>query len=177
MEIFGYGIDSIYLFLLIVGVILTILYIFVGELLEGVMDIAGDTVLNPITIIGYITLIGGLGYVLETIGFFLGSGMVLLINLIVSGIVIVLVNYFIILPVKRSEKNMSYSINDLKGIVGDVFTTIPADGFGEIIIARTHGTVSKPAKSFDHEELPEGTRILVIDIDDEGVFLVSKHYD
>lgn len=176
MEIFGYGIESIYLFLLIAGVILTILYIFVGDLLEGLMDI-GDIFLNPITVIGYITLIGGLGYVLEAIVFFIGSGMILLINLVVSAIAIVLVNYFIIIPVKRSEKNMSYSINDLKGTVGEVFTTIPADGFGEVIISRTHGTVSKPAKSFDNEELIEGTSILVIDIDDEGVFLVSKHYD
>ncbi|WP_280769590.1 hypothetical protein [Salipaludibacillus daqingensis] len=177
MEIFGYDIESIYLFLLIAGVILTILYIFVGELLEGLMDISGDAILNPITIIGYITLIGGLGYVLEAVAFFLGSGMILLINLVVSAIVIVLVNYFIIIPVKRSEKNTSYSINELKGTVGEVFTTIPADGFGEVIISRTHGTISKPAKSFDQELLPEGTKILVIDIDDEGVFLVSKHYD
>ncbi|WP_416147327.1 hypothetical protein ACM26V_13975 [Salipaludibacillus sp. HK11] len=177
MEIFGYDIESIYLFLLIAGVVLTVLYIFVGELLEGLMDIGGDAFLNPITFIGYITLFGGLGYVLETMAFFISSGMIILINLVVSAIVIVLVNYFIILPVKRSEKNMSYSMNDLKGTVGDVFTSIPADGFGEVIISRTHGTVSKPAKSFDHEELPEGTKILVIDIDDEGVFLVSKHYD
>lgn len=177
MELFGYDIESIYLFLLIAGVVLTILYIFVGELLEGLMDVGGDAILNPITLIGYITLVGGLGYVLETVGFFLGSGMILLINLVTSAIVIVLVNYFIIIPVKRSEKNMSYSINDLKGTVGEVFTTIPADGFGEVIISRTHGTVSKPAKSFDDEELLEGTKILVIDVDDEGVFLVSEHYE
>jgi membrane-bound ClpP family serine protease len=177
MELFGYDIESIYLFLLIAGVVLTVLYIFVGELIEGLMDIGGDAILNPITVIGYITLLGGLGYVLETMAFFIGSGIILLINLVVSAIVIVLVNYFIILPVKRSEKNMSYSINELKGAVGEVFTTIPENGFGEIIISRTHGTVSKAAKSSDHEVLPEGTKILVIDIDDEGVFLVSKHYE
>jgi membrane-bound ClpP family serine protease len=177
MELFGYSIESIYLFLLIAGVILTILYILVGDLLEGLMNIAIDGLFNPITIIGYITLVGGFGYVLETIAFFMAPWTILVINLLISAIVIILVNYFIILPFKRSEKNTSYSIKELKGAVGEVFTTIPADGFGEIIISRPHGTVSKAAKSFDGEALPEGTHILVIDIDEEGVFLVSKHYD
>ncbi|SES30400.1 hypothetical protein SAMN05518684_11548 [Salipaludibacillus aurantiacus] len=177
MEIAGYTIESIYLFLLIAGVILTFLYIFVGELIEGMMDISGDGIINPITVIGYITLIGGLGYILETMAFFMGSGLILLVNLVVSAVLIVLVNYFIILPVKRSEKSTSYSINELKGTVGEVYTTIPAEGFGEVVISRTHGTVSKAAKSFDNEDLPEGTKVLVIDIDDEGVFHVSKHYD
>lgn len=176
MEIFGYPIESIYLAALILGVILTILYFFVGEVLEGLMDIAGDGIINSITFIGYITLIGGVGYVLETVTF-MGSGNIFVINLVVSLVIVVLVNFFIILPVKRSEKNISYSVQELKGTTGEVFTSIPVDGFGEIIIPRAHGTMSKPAKSFDGDPLPEGTKILVIDIDDEGVFLVSKHYE
>lgn len=175
MEIFGYSIESIYLFALITGVILTVLYIFVGEVLEGMMEI-GDGGINPITVIGYITMVGGLGYVMETITF-MNSGTILIVNLLLSLIVVALVNFFIIVPIKRSEKNTSYSIQELKGTTGEVFTTIPAEGFGEVVIPRTHGTISKPAKSFDRENLPEGTKILVIDIDEEGVFLVSKHYE
>lgn len=177
MEILGYPIESVYLFLLITGVILTILYLFVGEVLEGLMDMSGDSVFNPITLIGYMTLVGGLGYILEAVVFFMSSGTLLAMNLVASAVIIILVTYFIIIPVKRSEKNTSYSIHSLKGAVGEVYTTIPEDGFGEVVIPRTHGTVSKTARSFDNDVLPEGTKVLVVDIDEEGVFHVSKHYD
>ncbi|RKL68316.1 hypothetical protein CR203_07495 [Salipaludibacillus neizhouensis] len=176
MEVFGFPIETLYLYALILGVILTVLFLFVGDLLEGLFNISGDGVINPITLIGYITLFGGLGYVLETVTF-MNSGTIIVINAVISLIVIVLVNFFIVIPVKRSEKNISYSVQELKGTIGEVYTTIPIDGFGEIVIPRTHGTMSKPAKSFDGDHLPEGTKILVIDIDDEGVFLVSKHYE
>lgn len=174
MEIFGQPIEVIYLIILICGVGLTFLYIFVGEILEGLFDIAGDGVFNPITIIGYITLFGGIGYIGEVLGF-VSSGLMLAVNLLLSAVIIVLVNFYIILPMKRSEKNMSSSIHDLKGRVGEVYTSIPADGFGEVIIRRTHGTVSKPAKSFDGDPLKEGLSVLIIDIDEEGVLLVSAY--
>lgn len=176
MELFGLPIGNIYLILVISGVILTLLYIFVGEVLEGLFDIAGDGAINPITIIGFITLIGGFGYIGEVLQIF-PSGLLLLINILISAVVIVLVNYYIVLPLRRSEESMSSSIQELKGRVGEVYTSIPADGFGEVIIRRTHGVVSKPAKSFDQVPLQEGQSVLIVDIDEEGVFLVSEHYE
>ncbi|QKS72409.1 hypothetical protein FLK61_37925 [Paenalkalicoccus suaedae] len=173
MEIAGIPITTIYLTLLVVGVALTILYIFVGEVLEGILDI-GDGAINPVTAIGFVTLLGGAGYILELV-LPISSGLVLGLAFILSSILIVLVNYFIILPVKRSEKNMSFSIRDLIGRVGEVYTSVPAHGYGEVIIRRTHGTISKPAKSFDDVPLPEGTKVLIVDIDEEGVFLVSEY--
>ncbi|SDO38034.1 hypothetical protein [Alkalicoccus daliensis] len=174
MEVFGMPITAMYLFILVSGVFLTFLYIFVGELLEGLFDIAGDGIVNPITIIGFITLFGGLGYIGEVLGL-VSSGLLIIVNLLLSAVIIVLVNFYIILPLKRTEKSMSSSIQDLKGRVGEVYTSIPADGFGEVIIRRTHGTVSKPAKSFDGEPLKEGRFVLIVDIDEEGVLLVSEY--
>lgn len=176
MELFGLPMATIYLVIVIAGVTLTVMYIFIGEVLEGLLDIGGDGVINPVTLIGFITLIGGLGYIGEVLQL-VSSGLLLLINLLISAVIIVLVNYYIVLPLRRSEESMSSSIKDLIGRVGEVYTSIPADGFGEVIIRRTHGTVSKPAKSFDQVPLQEGQSVLIVDIDDEGVFLVSAHYE
>ena len=51
---------------------------------------------------------------------------------------------------------------------------IPVDGYGEVIISNTSGTISKSAVSVDGTEIKEGSEVVVIYVKD-GVLVVSPY--
>lgn len=95
-----------------------------------------------------------------------------IISLFVALVLTLLVHFYIV-PLKKVEASLSYSIDKLKGATGEVITTIPADGMGEVLIKTGLGVNNRSACSYDQTEIPEGSKVLVMDIKD-NVFLVSK---
>ncbi|PTL39393.1 hypothetical protein [Alkalicoccus saliphilus] len=102
MELFGLPMSVVYLVLLFTGVSLAFLYIVMGEWMEGLLNFAGDA-LNAVSLIGYITLLGGLGYVGEVLGI-APSAVILIASIILAAVIMALINYNVVIPLKRKRR-------------------------------------------------------------------------
>lgn len=171
MELFGLPIETIYLYALIISGSLIILYLFFGDIVEGVGEASGF--INPVLILAFITFMSAAGYILE----FLTSWNSLLIALVAAGIALVLdilLNVFVLIPISSAEESLVYTEDSLRGRVGLVILPIPEDGFGEVLIESYSGRISKTAASIDNQTIAEGQKVLVVEAKDNTV-VVMKH--
>ncbi|MGG7621033.1 NfeD family protein [Bacillus coreaensis] len=168
MELFGYPIQTIYLTTLIVSGAFTVLYIFFGDIAEAALDFLTTLIL------AFLTFLSASGYLLELITS-LNSLVILFISIVIAFILDILLNIFVLVPLSSAEESLVYTSDSLKGRVGTVLIPIPQDGFGEVVIKSSSGTISKPAVSFENEVIAEGQKVLVIDVKD-GVLHVA-HYE
>lgn len=169
----SHTLEVIYLYGLIIGGILTFLYILFSDFLDGIFDFSPDGIFSPTLILSFVTLLSATGYLLEKLTS---------VNSILIGVMAIilalgftsLLNIFILVPLASAESSIAYSEEDLKGRIGKVITSIPTDGFGEVVIQGIGGTISKSAISFENEEIPYGTVVLTIDVQN-GVLHVTPH--
>lgn len=171
MEIFGASIQTIYLTTLLIAGGLTILYILFGDMLEGIAEATG--IINPTLVLAFITFFSAAGYLFELLSSF-SHFTILIFSIGIAIILDVLLNVFVLIPLSSAEESLVYSVDSLKGRVGKVIIPIPVDGFGEVIIQSSSGTIAKSAKSFENKEIGEGKKVLVIDVQN-GVLLVSPY--
>jgi membrane-bound ClpP family serine protease len=173
IQMLGYTLEIIYLYGLIIGGILTFLYILFSDFLEGFFEVIPDGIFNPTLVLSFITLLSSIGYLLEKLTS-ANSILIGFIAIILAFGCTVLLNIFVLIPLSSAESTLAYTEEDLKGRVGKVITSIPVDGFGEVIIEGIGGNISKSAVSFDNEEIPYGKEVLIIDVQ-KGVLHVSPH--
>lgn len=64
-------------------------------------------------------------------------------------------------------------MSDLPGKIGEITIPVPAAGYGEIMVKFGAGNSLHTAASFDHELLPAGIKVVVVEVR-EGVALVSE---
>ena len=174
MELFGYSLQTIYLFCLIIGGISTLLYILFGDILEGIFEILPDGFLNPTLILSFITFLSSSGYLFEKLSN-LNSFIILLISVVIALILVVSLNVFILIPLSSAEESLAYKEEDLKGRVGKVIISIPENGYGEVIIEGNGGTIAMSATGFENEAIPYEARVLVIEVK-ESVLYVSPYH-
>ena len=173
MDIFGVPLQTIYLYGLIISAIFMFLYLLFGDVIEGVFE--GVSFLNPILLFSFLTIFTASGYLLElltSLHSLLGAS----ISAMISLILVTLLNIFVVIPLSTAEESLVYEESDLKGRIGTVITTIPVDGYGEMMIESFSGRIAKSAKSFDHVEIPQGSTVLVVDVVN-GVVHVIIHED
>lgn len=173
MEIFGTSIESIYLTTLIIAGILTLLFIFFGEMFEGAGEALPIPFLSPTLILAFITFFSASGYIFEAI-LPISSLLIIFISIILSILLVIILNVFVLIPLSSAEESLAYREEDLKGRVGRVITSIPIDGYGEVVLEGKGGTISKSAVSYENQPIPYGTTILVIEIEN-GVLSVVPH--
>ncbi|KAB2337276.1 hypothetical protein F7731_06580 [Cytobacillus depressus] len=171
MELFGIPIQTVYLYTLIISGSLIILYLFFGDIIEGISE--ATSFLNPVLVLAFLTFLSAIGYLLETLTE-MNSILIIVIAAIVSLILDALLNVFVLIPLANSEESLVYTEDSLKGRLGNILITIPEDGFGEVLIESISGRISKPAASFDNKAIAEGTKVLVVDVKD-GVLYVVPH--
>ncbi|MHA6251487.1 hypothetical protein [Oceanobacillus sp. CAU 1775] len=169
VDIFGTTLENMYLFMLILSGILTILYLFFGDFLEGFGEIS--PFLNPALILAFITFFSATAYILE-ITTSLPILVVALISIIIAFILDTCLNLFVFLPMASAEESLSYTEDSLKGRVGKIIIPIPENGFGEIIIRSYSGTISKPAASYENQAILEGKQVLVIEVKNGVLYVV-----
>lgn len=174
MTLFGTPIDTIYLTLLIIAGSLTILYLFFGYILEGIGDALGF--FNPVLILSFITFFSASGYILEFITPF-HSLLIVAISIFLALVLDTLLNIFILIPLSSAEESLSYTEDSLKGRVGKIIIPIPEDGFGEIIIKSKFGVISKPAASYEKENIKQGMKVLVLKIEKGVLYVVPYEND
>ncbi|PWW19438.1 hypothetical protein DFO73_1206 [Cytobacillus oceanisediminis] len=171
MELFGLPIQTIYLYTLIFSGILIILYIFFGDMAEGLGEAA--SFLNPVLLLAFITFTSAAGYILELLTS-LNSLVNLLIGAAIALILDTLLNVFVLVPLSSAEESLVYTEESLRGRVGTVLIPIPKDGYGEVMIENISGRISKPAESYENTFIAEGKKVLIVDVDN-GVIQVMEH--
>lgn len=169
MEILGIPIQSVYLTALIISGVLTVLYLFFGDMAEAAPDF-----LNPTLILAFVTFLSASGYLLELLTP-VNSYVILLISIFIALILDTLLNIFVLVPMSSAEESLVYTSDSLKGRVGTVLIPIPQDGFGEVLLKSSSGMISKSATGFENQPIAEGEKVLVIDVKD-GVLHVA-HYE
>lgn len=171
MTLFGYAIQDLYLWVLIICAILTVVVILFGDLLDGIFETV--PFLHPILILSFFIFLSALGYVFEWFTNW-NSTLILMIAAGMSIIFVTLLHLFVLVPIRSAEQSWGYSEDALVGSVGTTIVSIPVDGYGEVMIQWKSGVISKPAVSYDNKEITNGERVLIIEIKD-GVFYVSPY--
>lgn len=170
MEILGLALADFFLYSLIICGILTCIFILFNDVFAG-FDL--PDFLNPTLILCFLTIASGSGYVLVSLTA-LQVLPIFLISIVTSFILVSIINLFVLVPVSAAHESLTIDEADLKGRLGIVITSVPIDGYGEVLITSKSGSFSKPALSFDQEAIPSQTKVLIIDIQN-GVLHVSPH--
>ena len=164
-------VEQIYLTVLLIMGAATILYVFFGDVAEGIGE--GIPFLNPAILLAFVTLTSAAGYVLE-VSTTWNSFIILAASVVVGLIVDMLLYFFVLLPMSSAEVSLAYTDESLAGKVAKVITPIPSNGFGEIVIDSVSGLLHKRATGYDNEDIDYGKEVLVIDVKD-GTFLVREY--
>lgn len=162
--------EQVYLTVTLVAGVLTILYLFLDDIIGAEIEIAW---LNPSLILSFITLGSATGYILERLTG-LNDLIVLFIGIISGLILTILFNIFVLVPLKSAEVSLAYTEESLGGQVGRVIVPIPVDGFGEVVIETVNGLISKSAVSYDNEEIPYDKEVLVVEVEN-GILRVKEY--
>jgi membrane-bound ClpP family serine protease len=171
MEIFGYSLQTIYLAGLVIGGVLTFLYILFGDLLEGLFELVPDGILNPTLVLSFITFTSASGYLFEKFSA-INSVLIFVISIVISLILVTMLNVFVLIPLSSAEESLVYRDEDLKGRIGKVITSIPEEGFGEVILEGKGGNIAMSARSFEEKPIPYETKVLVIDVKDSVLYVL-----
>ncbi|TCN21377.1 hypothetical protein [Mesobacillus foraminis] len=169
MELFGLPVETVYFYALIFSGAVTLLYLFFGDALSGLLD----GLINPVLIFSFIAIFSAAGYAAEVLTSF-HSILIAVISAIISLILVILLNIFVLIPLSAAEESLVYKETDLRGRTGTVITTVPEDGYGEVLIESISGRIAKPAVSFNKRTIPSGSKVLVIDVAD-GVLEVGLY--
>jgi membrane protein implicated in regulation of membrane protease activity len=164
---------TIYWACLLGGLTFTLLALFVGDLLEGVLDAFDglDAFLDPLSFLAGVTAFGGAGVILD-VSTGLGSGATAVLAAGLGLALAVVMHFVYVRPMRESENSMGFSVQDYRGKIGEVLTTVPSNGYGEVLITIGHSNTFRDAASFHNIEIPSGTRIVVVDVRD-GDLLVA----
>ncbi|WP_460235419.1 NfeD family protein [Bacillus cereus] len=176
MQLWGMDIQTIYLYALIICGSLSLLYMLFGDLLHAIGgDISPGSVLNPTVVLSFFAILGASGYIFETTSS-MASITILVISTLIALVLVSIIHFFILAPLSKAEQNTASRMEDSKGKVGEVIITIPEDGLGEVLLKSKFGNNGQPAKSSDNSEIPEGSQVKVVGIED-GVVLVVERID
>lgn len=171
MELFGWPLETIYLYGLVISGAITILYLFFGDLLDGVME--GIPFINPTLIFSFMAIFSASSYLAEVFTE-INSAIIAGFSALIAIILVTLLNVFLLVPLSNAEETLVYKESDLRGRIGTVITAVPVDGYGEVLIESVSGRIAKPAVSFTKTEIPYGKKVIVIDIE-KGVLQVKVY--
>ncbi|MCL6602602.1 MAG: protease [Paenibacillus sp.] len=168
--------ETLYLGCLALGVIFAVVSVLVGDLIGGALHGMFDSIsfdfLNPAVLAGGITVFGGVGLLLTRYSE-LEVGAVAALSLLIAGFIDVLLYLGFVKPMDKSEMSNGFSMKELPGKIGEITIPIPAKGYGEIMVKFGAGNSLHTASSFEHQPLPVGIKIVVVDVI-EGVALVTE---
>lgn len=156
------------------GVMFTIIVVIFGDVLgdalSGAFDFLNADFLNPVVLTGGITAFGAAGLLLEK--YTPLSGIWLLLSALGIGFVISVGAYFFyVKPMNKAENSIGYSIQGLVGKLAEVIVPIPKEGYGEVLIKAGAGNTNQIAASFDGTEIQAGTRVVVVDVKDDTLYV------
>lgn len=169
---------AVYWGCLIGGIFYSMLTVLFGDLL-GDHDVPhggevhgdhGIDFLKPAVIVSAVTVFGGSGVLLtKYAGLAVLSATVLSIGI---GVIAAVAIYFLyIRPMRNSETSMGYSMSDLVGMIGEVMTTIPEKGYGEVMLKVGAANACQIAASADNINIASGTKVVVVQADRDTLYV------
>lgn len=167
-EMFGIqSIEQVYFYILIFCTILSVVLFLVGDILQF------DGPIDPVLIVPWIAFVSLFGYLGETLST-IGSVWIFIIAVLLSSVIVFLLNFYILIPLKNSETTISVSEKTLEGRVATVVTPIPIKGMGEITISSVTGTMSRPAAFYTEQDgqINNGEEVLIIEVRERVCYVV-----
>lgn len=178
------SLEKIYTVSLIVGIIVPLLDLFMGVLSIGLhagidIDIDMDAdmhfastwlPLNSLGILSFLVLFGGGGLISL---YFVNEKMSLIIAIVVGYSFAVVMNKFIIIPLKKNRVTSPKSV-EIIGQTARVTSSIIESGFGEIVVIVDRVTLNYTAVSRDSEAIGYGEIVKVLELKENGVAVVRK---
>ncbi|WP_430112437.1 protease [Paenibacillus sp. B1-33] len=166
--------QTLYWGLLIFGVLYAIVSLLIGEVLSHVFDgLVGDshlTVLQPTILVSGLSTLGAIGILLGR--YTAWQSTTILLTALAGAIVVSISVYFLyVRPMENSENSIGFSIAELAGKIGEVNVAIPAAGYGEVIVRIGAGVTNQIAASFDKEDIPSGTTIVVVEVKEDTLYV------
>jgi membrane protein implicated in regulation of membrane protease activity len=168
--------SEIYWICLLGGLAASLVAAFVGDLFDSVdLPQILEFLLDPLSLVGGVAAFGAAGLVYEE---WLGlTGTTGAFAAVFSGLIFsVAVHFVYVRPMKRSENSLAFSMREYAGRSGEVITSIPAEGCGEVLITMGVSNTFQSAASFDRTPIPGGARVVVVEVND-GVLWVSALSD
>ncbi|MDT2829834.1 hypothetical protein P7H60_13820 [Vagococcus carniphilus] len=163
----GIPIDTIYLYVLIGCTVLSILLFVFGDIFDF------DGPVDPMLIVPWLAFTSLFGIAFESL-FDLNHGLVLFLSGGISTIIVFLMNFYILVPLRNSEASIAVSEKDLEGRKATVITPIPVKGMGEIKISSVTGIITRPASFYQPQEVEvkAGSDVLIIEIKNRVCYVV-----
>jgi membrane-bound ClpP family serine protease len=170
------ALETIYLVCVAFGLVYALVTFFVGEAVSDWLQHAHLPVLQPVLWVSGLAAFGGTGFLLTQLTAFSAATTAALAA--VGGVALAIAAYFIwVEPMSEAENSTGYSMRQLVGHVGEVWTSIPANGFGEVLITLVSGTTHHIAASASSEPIPEGTRVLVVEVSNHVLYVAPFQPD
>lgn len=163
----GYPLETIYLYVLIGCTVISLFLFVFGDIFDF------DGPLDPMLIIPWLAFTSLFGIAGEKF-FDFGSLAVFLFSGGISIVIVFLMNFYILVPLRNSESSISVSEKDFEGRKATVITPIPLKGMGEIKISSVTGSITRPAAYYEPptEEAKSGSEVLIIEIRDRVCYVV-----
>lgn len=163
----GYPLETIYFYALVICAGLAILLFIFGDMFDF------DGPIDPMLIVPWIAFTSLFGYIGEKM-FDWHSIVVFLIGAGVSTLLVFLLNFYVLLPLRNSEATISTSEKDLEGRTATVVTPIPLKGMGEIQFKSVTGSITRPASFYEAQEkgIANGELVLIIEIRERVCYVV-----
>lgn len=163
----------------LIGVLYTLVVVIVGDVIAGALDATFEWMhvdaapyIQPLTLMGGLTIFGGAGILLTKFTAF-SSFLIISISIAIAVVGIVLLYFFYIKPMDQAETSTALTMNDYVGREAEALTTIPNSGYGEIMVKTINGMSNHTASSYNQQEIPLGSKVVVVEIED-GVMLVAE---
>ncbi len=170
-----------------VGVALIVLSLIFGTVLdafgmEGLdldIDFLGNSIFIPISptlLILFLTVFGGVGWILTDYIVFLPGFLEILIAVMAGLFVSMFIHILVLHPLKKAQNTSTPDAKELVGLNAVVSETIFKDGFGEIRYVVNGNSYISPAKSTTGAEIIIGKEVAICWIEDY-VFYVANMED
>lgn len=168
------ALSTIFLIIFIATMIILFFHLILGGILDAAIGLESDF-FNITTTLCFTGVASVFGYFLLKLTNF-SEFIIIIIAIIISIIVTIILNMFVFIPLSKMESTTSFKIENMQGEVGEVTLTIPVDSIGEVTVKTPLGMVSRTAKSYNNEEIVQGEKALIIEVDDQ-IFYAVKYDD
>lgn len=164
------ALETVFLVCLVAGLVYALVTLLLGDAISDMLGELHLPIFQPILLVSGITAFGGSGFLLTRLTD-LPMAAVLIIAIFI-GISLAMAAYFLwVKPMNKAETSTGYSMNQLPGKIGEVGTTIPAQGLGEVLVSMVSGTTYHMAASLDGEQIPAGMRVVVVEVRDHVLYV------
>ncbi|WP_168121981.1 protease [Paenibacillus sp. HB172176] len=169
--------ETLFMTCLVGGILFALISLIFGDLLSHALDgalnfISADSLsfLQPMTLVGGITVFGGAGYLLTKYSM-LGAAAVVVLALLIAIAAGTAVFFLYVRPMENSENSIAFTLRSLSGLPGEVIVPIPAGGYGEVLVRAGGGVTNQIAASFDGVPIASGSRIVVVEVKDSVMYV------